>query len=284
MRAYPHSKSQRCCHIDIGRETCSMQQQHDLTLGLRTIFFLLRKLPGGCDGGRVGSLNWAAVRFRGNRSMCAARSSATETDRLCGWSWSWSRSHCSGNAWDRLSRIHYDYAVILPFVGHSSSTQQRSESGQSSAEPQATQHSVKIGNILLLSSTSSSAVALFFLSVDVCISWKDTHAHKEHAKCVSVCCCCYFCFLLLIYNQRRPHLLPRSLPSLLLLLPALSLCPSAAWRRQRFMLSAPFTYPSLTLAHSSSVPPSLFLLCAPLSAVSGITAFQSRFRSKGKEW
>lgn len=258
MRAYPHSKSQRCCHIDIGRETCRMQQQHDLTLGLRTIFFLLRKLPGGCDGGRVGSLNWAAVRFRGNRSMCAARSSATETDRLCGWSWSWSRSHCSGNAWDRLSRIHYDYAVILPFVGHSSSTQQRSESGQSSAEPQATQHSVKIGNILLLSSTSSSAVALFFLSVDVCISWKDTHAHKEHTKCVSVCCCCYFCFLLLIYNQRRPHLLPRSL------LPA-SLAPRSLFMSFGCMTAT--TIHALGSLHLSLSHTCTFFLCPSLSVL-----------------
>lgn len=158
--------------------------------------------------------------------------------------------------------------MILPFVGHSSSTHQRSESGQSNAEPQAAQHSVEIGNILLLSSTSSSAVALFFLSVDVCISWKDTHAHKEHAKCVSVFVVATSAFCCL-FTANVDHIfclfpfLPLSLPSLHVLLLRDGDNDSCS------RLPSLFSSLSLTLAHSPSVPPSLSVLavCSTLCRI-----------------
>lgn len=138
-----------------------------------------------------------------------------------------------------------------------------------------------IENILLLSSTSSAVGRLVFLVRDRRLHFLEGHTRTQRAcevrQCVCVKCSCCFCFLLLIYSQRRPTSLPLSL--------FMSFC--CVWRRQRFMLDS-LTLP-LTLSRSLAVSPPLPLLlcCAPLSAVSGITAFQSRFRSNNsmeKEW
>lgn len=112
-----------------------------------------------------------------------------------------------------------------------------------------------------------------------------THTHTKNMRSASVCVVVVvatsaFCCL---FTANVDHIfclvafLPLSLPSLHVLL----LRDGDNDSCSRLPLPLPL---SLMLAHSPSVPPSLFLLCAPLSAVSGITAFQSRFRSKEKEW